>query len=472
VSAELQLLAISALIERRPGDMGKPLERPQTGTAAVNIAAEAARQIPQDRWLRVIVVAFVMYTIAFIDRTNISLAQSSISHDLGMDPRQFGSAAGVFFWGYLVLQIPGGYLARRWSAKWFVAILLVVWGLCSAGTGLVETGRQFWTMRLLLGVAEGGVWPAVLVLLANWFPRAERARANAFWMLCLPLAVIVSSPLSGWILGHWSWRVLLVAEGAFPLVWLAVWLGRIYDYPHEARWISNEERTYLEETLRREAAEIEQAEAAERAAAQSSTVAEPPLWRGVLSPSVLLMCVVYFANTTGNYGYLFWLPTAMEKAKHLSHLSVGLLFAVPYVMSGIGMVLISRHSDYHRERRRHVAAGMAWAGFTLLAGVLVSRYSAAASFALIAVVGAGSYGMLGSFWAIPTETLSRRVSGPAMGLVNALGNLGGYFGPLLVGYMNKRTGSLVDAFGLLSLSLLVGTGLALFLPERRRTEGQ
>jgi MFS family permease len=434
-----------------------------------DITAGPAQTIPEDRWLRVIAVAFVMYTIAFIDRTNISLAQTSMSRDLGMDSQQFGSAAGVFFWGYLVLQIPGGYLARRWSAKWFVAILLVVWGAFSAATGLVTTGHQFWVMRLLLGVAEGGVWPAVLVLLANWFPRAERARANAFWMLCLPLAVIVSSPISGWILSHWNWRVLLVAEGAFPLVWLAVWLTRIYDYPHQAHWISAEERSYLEQTLSREAAEIEQAEAAERAAALPSGAPDPPLWRALLSPTVFLMCFVYFTTTTGNYGYLFWLPTAMEKAKQLGHLTVGWLFAVPYVITGVGMVLISKHSDRHRERRRHVAVGTLWAGLTLLAGVIASRYSAGASFALIALVGAGSYGILGPFWAIPTETLGRRVAGPAMGLINALGNLGGYFGPLLAGYMNKRTGSLFYAFGLLSLLLLIGSGFALLLPQRRGT---
>ena len=431
----------------------------------MDMAAETV--IPEDRWLRVIAVAFVMYTIAFIDRTNIALAQISMSHDLGMDSQQFGNSAGVFFAGYLVLQIPGGYLASRWSAKWFVAILLVVWGVLSAGTGLVTTGHQFWVMRLLLGVAEGGVWPAVLVLLANWFPRAERARANAYWMLCLPLAVIVSSPISGWILARWNWRVLLVSEGAFPLVWLTIWLARIYDHPHQARWISAEERAYLEETLSREAAEIEQAEAAERAAASRSAAPEPPLWRALLSPTVFLMCFVYFTTTTGNYGYLFWLPTAMEKAKQLGHMTVGWLFAVPYVITGIGMVIISKHSDRHRERRRHVAAGIAWAGLTLLAGVIVSRYSAGLSFALIALVGAGSYGILGPFWAIPTETLARRVAGPAMGLVNALGNLGGYFGPLLVGYVDKRTGSLFYAFGLLSLLLLIGSGFALLLPQRR-----
>ena len=453
-------------------DLGRNTEKPNTSTEQVRAkdrqpgpTADEYKAIPEQRWLRVILVAFVMYTIAFIDRTNISLALPSISHDLGMDPRQAGSAAGVFFWGYLVLQVPGGYLARRWSAKWFVAILLIAWGACSAATGLVDTGRQFWIMRLLLGVAEGGVWPAVLVLLANWFPRAERARANAFWMLCLPLAVVVSSPLSGWILGNWNWRVLLVVEGLFPFAWLAVWLSRIHDHPHQAPWISAEERAYLEETLRREAAEIDFNESSDNAS--GNEVAASQSFSRWLLP-VLLMCVVYILSTSGNYGYLFWLPTAMEKARQLSHLTVGILFTVPYVLTGVGMVLVSKHSDRRCERRLHVAVPLVWSGLALMTGVILSRYSAGASFAFISVVGAGSYGMLGPFWAIPTETLPRQVAGSAMGLVNAIGNLGGYFGPLVVGYISKRTGNLVYAFGVLGLSLLAGSVLALFLPDRRR----
>ena len=153
--------------------------------------------MPNRRWLRIIPVAFIMYTIAFVDRTNISLALPSMSRDLHMNPEQAGNAAGVFFWGYMLLQIPGGYLAQHWSAKRFVAILLVIWGVCASATGLVRTWHEFFAMRLLLGVAEGGVWPATLVLLAHWFPRAERARANAYWMLCLPVAVVFSSPVSG-----------------------------------------------------------------------------------------------------------------------------------------------------------------------------------------------------------------------------------------------------------------------------------
>ena len=228
------------------------------------------------RWLHIIPVSFIMYTIAFIDRTNVSLALPSMSRDLHMNPTQAGGAAGIFFWGYVLLQIPGGHLAQRWSAKRFVAILLVMWGLCSVACGLVQTWQQFWVMRLLLGVAEGGVWPAVLVLLSHWFPRGERARANAYWMLCLPIAVIVSSPLSGWILGRWNWRVLLIAEGALPFFWLVIWWAFIDDYPQQARWISPEERTILNYPPARNPGELDSAEVA--ASIRGRHCASPPCW--------------------------------------------------------------------------------------------------------------------------------------------------------------------------------------------------
>jgi MFS family permease len=412
------------------------------------------KRMPEQRWSHVITVAFVMYTIAYIDRTNISIALSSISRGLHLSPAQAGNASGIFFWGYLVLQIPGGYLAQRWSAKKFVSVLLVVWGLCSVLTGFVRNGHQFLLMRFLLGVAEGGVWPATLVLLAHWFPSRERARANAYWMLCLPAAVVASSPLSGWILGHWNWRVLLVAEGIFPLLWLVIWWLSIDDYPSQARWITAEEREYLEQTLSREseALVVEKHE---------------PYLRSLLRPQVLLMVVVYFLLTTGNYGYLFWLPTAMQKASKMGSFEVGLLFTIPYVITAAGMVVMSKHSDKRHERRGHVAFGLGWGGVFMMSSILVSGVSPALSFALIAFAEAGPYGSLGPFWAIPTETLPDRVSGSAMGLVNAFGNLGGYFGPLVVGYVNERTGTFFYPFAILSLALFAGAGLALFLPRQR-----
>jgi MFS family permease len=404
----------------------------------------------EQRWWRIIPVAFIMYTIAFVDRTNVSLALPALSRDLRMDPTQAGDAVGVFFWGYMLLQIPGGHLAQRWSAKRFVSILLVLWGASSMACGLVQTGRQFWLMRFVLGVAEGGVWPATLVLLAHWFPRAERARANAYWMLCLPLSLVVSSPLSGWILGRWGWRVLLISEGALPFFWLVIWWWMIDDHPPQARWISAQERDDLVNTLSREAAELE-------------PVRSLTYLRALLRPQVLAMVAIYFLLNCGNYGYLFWLPSALESAQKMSHLLVGILFSIPFVITAIGMVLFSRHSDRKRERKGHVAFALAWGSLFLLASVLANRPAAGLSFLLISLVGAGSYGALGPFWAIPTETLPRSVAGSAMGLINALGNLGGYCGPLVVGYLDQRTGNFLYAFGLLSLGYLAGSGLTLLL---------
>jgi MFS family permease len=417
--------------------------------------------MPEQRWIRIIPVAFIMYTIAFIDRTNISLAIPSMSRELGMNPQQAGNAAGVFFWGYLLLQIPGGYLAHRWSAKRFVAILLIMWGVCSAATGLVKTQQQFWVMRLLLGVAEGGVWPATLVLLSSWFPRAERARANAYWMMCLPVAIIVSSPFSGWILGRWNWRALLVTEGGLPLVWLAIWWLFIYDHPRQAPWISPEERAYLETTLHREAGELE-------------PVKPEPYLTALFKPQVLMMIATYFLLNTGNYGYLFWLPSALKTSasasgRTLSNFEIGVLNAIPYLITAVGMAVMSRHSDRHRERRLHVAFGLALSGVLLMASVLMTQRLPAASFIVICFVGAGSYGALGPFWAIPTETLPRGLAGSAMGLVNAIGNLGGWAGPLLVGYVNRRTGTFLYPFALLSMSLLAASALTCLLKPTHST---
>ena len=410
----------------------------------------APAPIPNQRWLRIIPAAFVMYTIAFVDRTNIALALGPMSRDLHMDPARAGDAAGIFFWGYVLLQIPGGYFAEHWSAKRFVSILLVLWGTFAVLCGLIHTLGEFRLVRFLLGIAEGGVWPATLVLLSHWFPRGERARANAYWMLCLPVALASSSPIAGWIQGRWGWRVMLVAEGILPFLWLVIWNWLIDDHPREAKWISTEERRFLETTLNREAAEL-------------SAVRRASILEALAQRQVFIMVLVYFLLNAGNYGYLFWLPTALNSVRRLSGFWSGVLFAIPYVVTGIGMVVVSRRSDRHRERRLHVAGALAWGGVLLLAGVALSKVSPFFSFACLCLAEGGSYGALGPFWAIPTESMSAAVSGSAMGLINALGNLGGYFGPLVVGYLNGRTGNFVVAFGVLGAGLLLGGIIAALL---------
>src|SRR5277367_858268 len=192
------------------------------------------------RWLLIIPVALVMYTISYVDRTNISLALepnlSSMMRDLRMDDEMKGRAGGIFFLGYVLLQIPCGHLAGRWSAKRLISILLVCWGVCAAGCGLVRTFTQFEAMRFLLGMAESGVFPATLVLIAHWFPRSERARANAYWSLCQPLAIVASANITSQLLSSYGWKPMLVIEGALPFVWLPVWWLVMADHPAEAKW--------------------------------------------------------------------------------------------------------------------------------------------------------------------------------------------------------------------------------------------
>jgi MFS family permease len=402
------------------------------------------------RWLRIIPVALVMYTIAFIDRTNISLALPWISKDLHLDPPQAGTVAGIFFWGYLVLQIPGGHLAKHWSAKKFISILLVAWAIFAVGCGMARTYRELLLMRLLLGVAESGVYPATLILLSHWFTRSERARANALWLLCLPGALIVSSPASGWILDHWSWRVMLVAEGSLPFLWLAIWLAFIQDHPRDATWLPEAERGPLVEILRQESFALE----------GSETV---PYLRALFRPQVFLLASVYFCFVSGQMGLLFWLPSAMGTFRRLSSLSTGILYTIPFIAGAISLLIISRHSDRVHERRLHAAGAMLFGGCCILLAVATIPHSLSIAFALIVLSGVGAYGPMGAFWAIPTETLPPAIVGSAMGFVNAIGNLGAYFAPLIVGYLNKRTGTFLAGFTYLGAITLVGGGLSAML---------
>ena len=408
-----------------------------------------ARGLSQ-RWLRIIPVAFIMYTISFIDRTNISLALPHITRDLHLDSTQAGSIAGVFYWGYCVLQIPGGHSAKHWSAKKFISMLMIAWGVSATGCGLARTAHELMFMRVMLGIAEGGVFPATLILLSHWFSRAERARANAFWLMCLPGAVIFSSPVSGWMLDHWNWRVMMIAEGTLPIAWLAVWLLFIEDHPSQVSWLSATDRAQITQKLSGEAADLEASGGAS-------------YFRALLHPQVLLLIAVYFCFTGGQMGMLFWLPSALERAAKVSNLSAGILNTVPFIFGAAALFVISRHSDKLRERRAHVGVPMFVGGACLFAAVAFIGLSPMLAFGFIALSGIGAYGPMPPFWAIPTETLPAKVVGSVMGLVNAIGNMGSYVAPLVVGYLEKRTGSFLYGFAFLGIVTWIGAGLAFAL---------
>jgi MFS family permease len=395
-----------------------------------------------------------MYTISYVDRTNISLALdptiSSMMKDLFMDDKMKGQAAGIFFFGYVLLQIPGGYWATRWSPKKIISIFLVAWGICAVGCGLAKTFIHFEVMRFLLGVAESGVFPATTVLLANWFPRSERARANAYWNLCQPLAVAASAPFTGWLLGFYGWKQMIIIEGALPFIWLPIWWFCISDHPREAKWISQEERTYLETTLKQEVAELEPSTAV-------------PLLERLLKPSIFVMIGIYFLHNCAAYGCMTFFTSGL-KEKGFSALQYGILFAIPYAVTAVIMVANSWHSDKTHERRGHVAFVYVLSGTSLIASVLLKEHFWL-SYGLMCLAIPGPFAAMAPFWAIPSETLPRNVLGLVVGLVNAFGNLGGFAGPYIVGWLKKEYQGLTIPFGALGVGMLVAAGLSLLLPK-------
>ncbi|MGA2541838.1 MAG: MFS transporter [Verrucomicrobiota bacterium] len=410
----------------------------------------------QQRWLRIIPVALIMYTISYVDRTNISLSLdpkiSTMMQDLHMDPRMKGEATGIFFFGYLLLQIPGGWLASRWSARKVICVCLISWGVCAMGCGLARTFREFEAMRFLLGVAESAVFPATLVLLANWFPRAERARANAYWQLCQPLAAAGSAPVTGWLLGAYGWQTMLITEGILPFLWLPLWWFFIRDHPAEAKWISPEERNFLEFSLQKEAAEV-----------------EPPqrisIWERFLDPSIFVMIPLYFLHNCAAYGCMTFFTDRL-KDRGYSAAQYGILFAVPYVVTAVVMILNSWHSDKTQERRTHVAAMYAMSGLSLILSVSL-RGHFWVSYAFLCLAIPGPFAGMAPFWAIVSETLPAAVMGSVTGLVNAFGNLGGFAGPYVVGWLVKEYHSTAIAFNALGAGMLVCVGLAFLLPKQK-----
>lgn len=411
----------------------------------------------EQRWMRIIPVALIMYTISYIDRTNISLALdpkiSTMMKDLFMDDRMKGEAAGIFFFGYILLQLPGGYLASHWSARKVISIFLVAWGICAVGCGLSRTFRHFEVMRFFLGVAESGVFPATTVLLANWFPRTERARANAYWNLCQPLAVAGSAPFTGWLLGAYGWHQMIILEGLLPFIWLPIWWFGIRDHPREAKWISAEEKNFLEATLQKEVADL-----------------EPPQALSFLSrlsePAILVMVAIYFLHNCAAYGCMTFFTNGL-KGRGFTPLEYGILFAIPYAVTAVIMIINSWHSDKTHERRGHVAAVYALSGVSLILSVALSQYFWI-SYALMCLAIPGPFAAMAPFWAIPSETLPRGILGLVVGIVNAFGNIGGFAGPYLAGWLTKKYNSTDIPFNVLGAGMLVAAGLAFLLPRAKQ----
>lgn len=393
-----------------------------------------------------------MYTIAFMDRVNIGFGIPGIEKSLGASATIAGVISGIFFIGYVLLQIPGGQLAVKWSAKKFVLIMLIAWGIFAVLTGLVQNTAQLLIVRFLLGVAEGGVWPATLVMLSHWFPLEERARANSYWMFCLPVASIISSPISGWILTWADWRTLFILEGIPPLLWAVIWWFSIADSPDTAKWISPEEREYLHQKFAEDSS--------------YTPAKEGGSWRdGLKDPKVWYLVVIYFLIQVGFYGVSLWLPVIVKGLTKQGFGAVGLIATLPYIAAVIGMYFNANHSDRTGERKAHTAYPLIIGGVALLLSGILGQTSALLGILFLIVSEGFVLAYVGVFWTLPPLFLSKESIGSGMGLINALGNLGGFLGPFLVGYFNTTTGSNLTGLSILCVSLVLSGVMVLIFRQ-------
>jgi MFS family permease len=411
----------------------------------------------RNRWVRILGVSFVMYVLSYVDRTNIAMAIPAMRGELGISASAIGFATGMFFWGYIVLQIPAGRLAAVWSAKWVILCLLLVWSVVSFSTAFVTTESELIANRFVLGLFEGGVLTCTIVLIRKWFTRAERARANTLFLISIPLASVIANPISGVVLAHFGWQMMFIVEALPGLVWAVVWIWAIAERPHEAHWLEPAEKARLV------------------AALEAEEAATPPVqghWVKTLwHPAVLLLALYNFAALMAEWGVTFWLPTVLKETG-LSIQAVGFLSAVPYAAGALMMILVAISSDRRQERKWHMMAATALSGVFLLLAQLAGpqvggQGSTLGILVFLTLAVAAFFGRFGPFWALPTEVLPPAVAGVGIGLVNGAGNLGGTVGPYFFGFVREWTGSFSLALTAGGLSLIAGTLLLLPIRQRR-----
>jgi len=406
----------------------------------------------KNRWFRILGVAFVMYVLSFIDRTNIAMAIPSLRQELGLSASAIGFATSIFFWGYIVLQIPAGRLAGVWSAKRVIMGQLILWCGVSLSTAWVTTETELIVNRFALGLAEGGVLTCTIVLIRAWFTRAERARANTMFLMSLAVAPMIANPLSGFILTISDWRTMFVVEALPAVVWGAVWWWAIEDSPRDAAWMDPDEKARLLAVL--------EAETLETPPAQGHWL--KTLWH----PAVLLLAAYNFLALMAEWGVNFWLPTVLKETG-LSIGVVGMLAALPYMLGVIMMILVARNSDRSGERKWHMIAATAFSGLFLLSAQFVEGWGVLATLICLALAVGSFFGRFGPFWTLPTEVLPPAVAGVGIGLINGAGNLGGTVGPYFFGWVRTATGSFSLALTVGGISLILGSLVAVPIRGRR-----
>ena len=412
-------------------------------------------------YLRVLPFAVLTYFFCYLDRINVGFASLTMNKDLGLDPAMYGMAAGAFFWGYVLFEVPSNIILEKLGARLWIARIMVSWGLISGLTAFATGPYSFMVIRFLLGLAEAGLFPGFVLYFTYWFPDAYRARINSGFTLALPIAVASGAPVStallglNGFLGLRGWQVMFIFEAIPTVVIGIVAFFYLTDRPSEARWLTTVEKGWLDSTLSGERRHIE-------------TQHGIGMLRSFFDPKVLLLSLNYIGIVTASLGLLLFLPQIIKQLG-VSNMQVGWLTMIPYIFGAISMVVCGWISDHVGDRR--------WSLFTTcvisVVGLVFAGMTVGTWWSLVGIIIAaiGFYGTKGPFWSMPTMFLTGPAAAAGIAWINSLGNLGGFFGPTIVGWAKQLTGSFAGGLYALAICALVSAVVSLFglnLPGRVR----
>ncbi|HZE83968.1 MAG TPA: MFS transporter [Puia sp.] len=411
------------------------------------------RTIAVSRWYRLIPVAFITYSLAYLDRANFGFGMAGgMAKDLHITATMSSLLGSLFFLGYFFFQIPGVYYASNKSAKKLIFWSLILWGLCAMATGIISNVKILIVIRFMLGVVESAVFPSMLILLSRWFLKAERSRANTFLIFGNPATILWMSIMSGYLVNSLGWRWMFIWEGLPAIVWAFFWWRLVDDKPANAKWLTPEEKNALEEELQKEQKGIKPVK--NYAAA-------------FRSPTVIFLSLLYALWSIGVYGFVIWLPSILNAAPGMNIVKTGWLSAFPYLLAIIGMLSASYFSDKTLKRKIFIWPFLLIGAITFYCSYLVGTHSFWISFALLSIAGMAMYTPYGPFFAIITEILPSNVAGGAIALINSFGALGSFAGSYLVGYLNGTTGGFGASYIFMAGSLLLSAILAIAVIKDR-----
>ena len=435
---------------------------PLTSQDANSVGERARRRITK----RLMPYLLLLYLIAYIDRTNVGVAKLHMQGDLGFTDAIIGFGAGIFFLGYFLLEIPGTLIVERWSARKWIARIMISWGIVAVLMGFINMPmlnflspvNQFYSLRFILGLAEAGFFPGVIIYLSHWFRYEDRAKAKARFMIGIPIATVIGIPLSRAILenitwlGLAGWRWVYILEGVPAIIFGVVTLFYLTDRPSQAKWLPEDEKQWI-------IAELEREKQTKLAAGRVS------LWQGFKHPQVILLLTIYFFAVTGNYGLTFFMPSITENMSGMSVTWRTIVTTLPYVCCTIAILFCGRSSDRLKERRWHTAIPILVSALGMGISVLVADYAALVIAALcLAAMAPAAWP---SFWSLPSALLTGSAAAGAVGLINSVGNLGGFVGPYAVGFLRTSTGSFNAGVWVLAGCSFFAAILAMFLRAPR-----